>query len=685
MASGVEDAPVDALGAGDGPEETAAAEAAAAAAYAALTTLRSSPLARRALEEMSSGEWQAAVESLKRLAAEATMEDPCLLLNWCVAKFRAGLLTLPTFYQTLINLYQSVCKSADYEVSDHVPLLYNLAWAALHVRKPYLAYRLLDQIFRCMRESSPATPTKLQEEQLNKNVVPLLLIVLQMCRIPSLIQNILAQIPEPDSPVRSKLAPLALESHHRMLAKASALVFTRQNKTFKRDLKPNCIESGPNADSFEFLRANIEYLRGNQRKAQKLLSNIESKGPLSPRLLPVFQNNMGCVYLMNGNPCSAALAFRNAYTTLTNDLPQIEKEFPHDSLLVDKRLEILYNWGLSCLFRGDYGRAMSSFKATAPVMDKSPHYHLRVAECIIAANAPRSSHFEMMKGRGGGHPALERPEWEEPLVDRGVNLNVLGPMFHETFILENVPGSEGHAQKKELEVSYPQFNWNYAEARANLYEAMACLDDYQSSPVKSVFKGGPITSRHQILRAHILAKQCYVDLQLEDPYNCLDRANQLFELSSALSPALKTVGRLYLAQSKAMMGNLDGAFADLEPEKAMREVVKSDDDNPSDKDKVAAQSEVGPLKVMFEYNLMVAWLRKEDFAKAETLIDRHLHWKAKNSHKVQLLGPQWVMAKAFVLLKQGQKAKCREFIFKHCNVSSSLLCCELAAANNAKK
>lgn len=95
----------------DAPEETAAAEAAAAAAYAALATLRSSPLARRAVEEMSSGEWQLAVESLKRLAAEATTEDPCLLLNWSVAKFRAGLLTLPTFYQTLINLYQSACKS----------------------------------------------------------------------------------------------------------------------------------------------------------------------------------------------------------------------------------------------------------------------------------------------------------------------------------------------------------------------------------------------------------------------------------------------------------------------------------------------------------------------------------------------------------------------------------------------
>lgn len=669
----------------DAPEETAAAEAAAAAAYAALATLRSSPLARRAVEEMSSGEWQLAVESLKRLAAEATTEDPCLLLNWSVAKFRAGLLTLPTFYQTLINLYQSACKSADYEVSDHVPLLYNLAWAALHVRKPFLAYRLLDQIFRSMRETSPATPTKIQDEQLNKNVLPLLLIVLQMCRIPSLIQDILAQIPEPDSPVRSKQAPLALEPHHRMLAKASALVLTRQNKTFKRDLKPNCIEGGPNVDTFEFLRANVEYLRGNQRKAQKLLANIESKGPLSPRLLPVFQNNMGCIYLMNGNPCSAALAFRNAYTSLTNALPDIEKEFPHDSLLADKRLEILYNWGLSCLFRGDYGRAMSSFKASAPVMDKSPHYHLRVAECIIAANVPRSAHFEMMKGRGGGHPALERPEWETPLVDRGANLNVLGPMFHETFILEDVPGSEGHAPKAELEKSYPQFKWTYVEARAHLYEAIACLEDYNLAPVKSVFKGGPITSRVQNLKAHILAKQCYVDLQLEDPYMCLDRANQLFDMSSALSPALKTVGRLYQAQSKAMMGNLDSALADLEPEKAMREVVKTEDDAISDKDKGAAQSEVGPLKVLFEYNLMVAYLRKEDFGKAETLIDRHLSWRAKNSHKVQLLGPQWVMAKAFVLLKQGQKAKCREFIFKHCNVSSSLLCCELAASNTGKK
>ncbi len=191
--------------------------------------------------------------------------------------------------------------------------------------------------------------------------------------------------------------PSLLLSHFRRLLSA------RQAKSFRKDLKLASSLSGPDAVAFEFMRANMEYLRGNHRKAVKLLLNNvkmdpEEKGSWDylERVLPSLHSNaLGCAHLAMGKPEVAIFHFRSAVEMHTEAVLRSDgsnfRQRP-DFLHQVHRNEMAYNAATCLLHRGEPSKAFSTFRAlsSSPGVAASPHLWLRMAECCIAEDAKRN-------------------------------------------------------------------------------------------------------------------------------------------------------------------------------------------------------------------------------------------------------------------------------------------------------
>ena len=92
-----------------------------------------------------------------------------------------------------------------------------------------------------------------------------------------------------------------------ILNRFRALLLARNAKTFKRDLKLAAGLRGNHVSAFEFMRSNVEYLKGNHRKAMKMLATAlsNSKSAPTPLVAALFQNNLGVSHVMMRKPHTA--------------------------------------------------------------------------------------------------------------------------------------------------------------------------------------------------------------------------------------------------------------------------------------------------------------------------------------------------------------------------------------------
>lgn len=133
----------------------------------------------------------------------------------------------------------------------------------------------------------------------------------------------------------------------------------KQHKTFKRDLKLSPGAKEQEVIAFELLRANLEFLRGNHRKAQKLLvmCSASNEENISPLVASMIHNNHGCINMMINKPHLAVhsleLAF-NSHLTLTTQ-PGFVGQM--DLFLTNKKSEMLYNMAIAHLHCGNYEKA----------------------------------------------------------------------------------------------------------------------------------------------------------------------------------------------------------------------------------------------------------------------------------------------------------------------------------------
>eukprot|EP00742_Colponemidia_sp_Colp-10_P002388 GILJ01002545.1.p1 GENE.GILJ01002545.1~~GILJ01002545.1.p1 ORF type:complete len:867 (-),score=105.63 GILJ01002545.1:201-2801(-) len=161
----------------------------------------------------------------------------------------------------------------------------------------------------------------------------------------------------------------------------------------------------------QFLKADLEYVRGNHRKAIKLLNSCQQTVshersdpnaepsrelglPLTSLSYPSFYfNNLGCIHACLGKPKLAAFYFSKAHES-NRALQSCTRiaSFPGAAVSrfgMDRRLEILYNWGVQLLHSGQPMLAVKALQEASVLFTDEPKVWLRLAECIIALHANR--------------------------------------------------------------------------------------------------------------------------------------------------------------------------------------------------------------------------------------------------------------------------------------------------------
>ncbi len=161
---------------------------------------------------------------------------------------------------------------------------------------------------------------------------------------------------------------------------------------------------GADALAFEFMRANMEYLKGNHKKAIKLLQNLKAEVEGAPQhqqqlveqMLPTLVSNaQGCVHLVMGKPEVALYHMKAAMEAHSTALQDLAFRQRPDFLHQVHRNVLAYNTAVCLLHRGDHQCAYTTFKAlsVSSLMAASPNLWLRMAECCIAENVQPGDGF----------------------------------------------------------------------------------------------------------------------------------------------------------------------------------------------------------------------------------------------------------------------------------------------------
>ena len=163
-------------------------------------------------------------------------------------------------------------------------------------------------------------------------------------------------------------------SQKHTLYRAMALVLSKSYKAFKRDFKSSewSIE---NQITYDFLKAQLEFVKGNSKKANKLLG-IGMQQKLDPYLNSLYQNNLCCLHLMLKKPNLAVYYGHQAIELHLKTLHDMTSKLPHFLLRI-KKDDMLYNLGTSLLHAGQPTGAFETLLNAFATATSSPNYWLR--------------------------------------------------------------------------------------------------------------------------------------------------------------------------------------------------------------------------------------------------------------------------------------------------------------------
>ncbi|OXB70748.1 UNVERIFIED_CONTAM: hypothetical protein H355_014400 [Colinus virginianus] len=371
-----------------------------------------------------------------------------------------------------------------------------------------------------------------------------------------------------------------------------------------------------------FLKSNFEYLRGNYRKAVKLLNSAniaEHPGFMKTGecLRCMFWNNLGCIHFAMGKHNLGIFYFKKALQENDNACAQLGtgssdpgKKFsgrPMCTLLTNKRYELLYNCGIQLLH---IGRPLAAFEClieAVQVYHSNPRLWLRIAECCIAANKGTSEQETK------GLPSK-----------KGIVQSIVGQGYHRKIVLasqsiQNVVYNDGQSsaipvasmefaaiclrnallllpedQQEPKQENGSKTNNQLVGNTENNESSEACSnkshegDKFIAAPPSSPLKKQELENLRQMAVAEeilkgldgeesleqrdrfpawcsILACSAYVALALGDNLMALNHADKLLQ-QPKLSGSLKFLGHLYAAEALISLDRISDAITHLNPE-----------------------------------------------------------------------------------------------------------------------
>ncbi|XP_032766890.1 CCR4-NOT transcription complex subunit 10 isoform X4 [Rattus rattus] len=470
-------------------------------------------------------------------------------------------------------------------------------------------------------------------------------------------------------------------------------------KACKREIKSVMNTAGNSAPSL-FLKSNFEYLRGNYRKAVKLLnsSNIaEHPGFMKTGecLRCMFWNNLGCIHFAMSKHNLGIFYFKKALQENDNVCAQLSagntdpgKKFsgrPMCTLLANKRYELLYNCGIQLLH---VGRPLAAFEClieAVQVYHANPRLWLRLAECCIAANKGTSE--QETKGLP---------------TKKGIVQSIVGQGYHRKIVLasqsiQNTVYNDG--QSSAIPVASVEF------AAICLRNALLLLPEEQQDPKQengsksssqlggnaessessetcspeslSLFSSkshdgdklipappsSPLRKQElENLKCSILACSAYVALALGDNLMALNHADQLLQ-QPKLSGSLKFLGHLYAAEALISLDRISDAITHLNPENVTDVslgISSNEQDQGSDKGENEAMessgkrapqcypSSVNSARTVMLFNLGSAYCLRSEYDKAR----KCLHQAASMIHPKEV-PPEAILLAVYLELQNG--------------------------------
>uniref|UniRef100_A0A8B9JY00 CCR4-NOT transcription complex subunit 10 n=1 Tax=Astyanax mexicanus TaxID=7994 RepID=A0A8B9JY00_ASTMX len=599
-------------------------------------------MATNAFEAFTAGNYDDSLKQLESLQ-ELNKEDYKIALNKAVAEFyKSGQATTGTLKQTLMTIKNQVHTAVeDIDGLDDVEnsiLYYNQAIIHYHMRQYSEAISIGEKLYQFLEPF---------EEKFAQAVCFLLVDLYLLTFQPEKALHLLAVLEKLSVQGNSKngkgesnntaresavqkaeFAAMIEAAKSRMHQyKVRAYIQMKSLKACKREIKSVMNTAGNSAPSL-FLKSNFEYLRGNYRKAVKLLnsSNIaEHPGPLKTGecVRCMFWNNLGCIHFAMGKHNLGIFYFKKALQENDHTCAQLgdAKKFtgiPMCALLANKRYELLYNCGIQLLHIGRPLAAFECLMEAVQVYHSNPRLWLRLAECCIAANKGSSEQ------ESKGLPSK-----------KGIVQSIVGQGYHRKIVL----------------ASQSTQNTTYS---GKGQEGDKFIPAAPSSPLRK--------QEVENLRCCILACSAYVALALGDNLMALNHADKLLH-QPKLSGSLKFLGHLYAAEALISLDRISDAIAHLNPENVTDVslgVSPSEQDQGSDKgdlEPVESSGKQTPLcypstvssaRAMMLFNLGSAYCLRSEYEKAR----KCLHQAASMVNPKEI-PPEAILLGVYLELQNG--------------------------------
>uniref|UniRef100_A0A673Z2N0 CCR4-NOT transcription complex subunit 10 n=1 Tax=Salmo trutta TaxID=8032 RepID=A0A673Z2N0_SALTR len=620
-------------------------------------------IAANALEAFTAGNYEESLKHLGKLQ-ELNKEDYKIALNKAIAEFyKSGQTTTCTLKQTLIAMKNQVHTSMeDIDGLDDVEnslLYYNQAIIHYHMRQYSEAIAIGERLYQFLEPF---------EEKFALAVCFLLVDLYLLTYQPEKALHLLA--------VLEKLSVQGNNKNGKGESVNSANKDGRNQKAEFIGMIEAAKSKMHQSASSLFLKSNFEYLRGNYRKAVKLLnsSNIaEHPGAIKTGecVRCMFWNNLGCIHFAMGKHNLGIFYFKKALQENDHTCAQLgdAKQFsgiPMCALLANKRYELLYNCGIQLLHIGRPLAAFDCLMDAVQVYHSNPGLWLRLAECCIAAN----------KG------SLEQDNKGLP-SKKGIVQAIVGQGYHRKIILasqstQNTIYSDGqsaaipvasmefaaiclrnglvllpdHQQQENKAENGPKTPSQSGSTESGSENSDACSGKGQEGDkFLSAAPSSPLRKQEvENLRCSLLACSAYVALVLGDNLMALNHAEKLLH-QTKLSGSLKFLGHLYAAEALISLDRISEAIGHLNPENitdVSMGVLSSEQDQAGKQTPLCYPSTVSSARSIMLFNLGSAYCLRSEYEKAR----KCLH-QAASMVNTKEIPPEAILLAVYLELQNG--------------------------------
>lgn len=690
-------------------------------------------LSKSSFQAFTAGNYQACLQHLGELK-EINKDDYKIMLNMAVAEFyKSGQCTTDTLKQTLNQLRNEVHSAVDEMDSlddvENSMLYHNQAVILYYLRQHMEAIAIGEKLYqflepfgmrlripRSSHHSSYGSCTTHSREEKFAHAVCFLLVDMYLLTYQTekalhllvVLEKMISQGSnnnkngknEPNNNTNHKEASnMKAEAGAQLEAAKSkihqyrvrAYIQMKSLKACKREIKSVMNTSG-NSTSSLFLKSNFEYLRGNYRKAVKLLnsSNIsEHPGFMKTGECArcMFWNNLGCIHFAMGKHNLGLFYFKkaiqendNACAQLTSSNTDPGKKFsgrPMCTLLTNKRYELLYNCGIQLLH---IGRPLAAFEClieAVQVYHSNPRLWLRLAECCIAANKGTSEQetkglpskkgiVQSIVGQGYHRKIILASQSVQNLLynDGESSAIPVASMEFAAICLRNAllllpedlqeVNKENGAKNNSQTGSTDSGGENNEGCSNKSHES----DKFAPAPPSSPLKRQELEN----LRCSILACSAYVALALGDNLMALNHADKLLQ-QPRLSGSLKFLGHLYAAEALISLDRISDAITHLNPENVTDVslgVSSNEQEQGNDKGENEPMESVGkPMpqcypssvtsaRTMMLFNLGSAYCLRSEYDKAR----KCLHQASSMIHPKEI-PPEAILLAVYLELQNG--------------------------------